>query len=84
MEEASERRMAIIKHLYAEGEFLFDQVMEKACRHSLWLPSEVASAGAESDLEDKGSLIFQVAFEDALKVELAEKIAERERTAEKS
>ena len=87
MQKASERRMAIIKDLHAEGEFLFDQVMEKACRYNLWLPSEVAhaaQAGTESDLEDKGSLIFQTAFEDALKVELAEKTAERERTTQKS
>jgi len=85
MNVANTRRMAVIKDLNTEGEYLFDQLMEKACRYNLWLPSEVANAPPTTGEEmDKGSLIFQCALEDAIKVTLAEKAAERERAAGKN
>jgi len=84
MKAANVRRMDIIKDLNTEGEFLFDQLMSKACRYNLWLPSEVANTQSVTEDMDKGSLIFQCAFEDAIKVTLVENSAERERAADKS
>ena len=73
----AEARSFMIQGLVHEGQHLFDETMDQACRLNLWLPSEAANAENESADLDKSSLIFQCAFEDALKVKLAECAAER-------